>query len=319
MGDPRKLKNYNPGEIIIHEGGTDRKMYIIKAGKVRVYKEYLGKRITIASLGEGEIFGELSFFDSKPRSASVDALTSVSVITIDAADSDAQLSNLPNWVSSILKTVFYRFRETDQKLTVLQNMNSLRKSSRLPEDNYPEKIYKEFLRLNKTLDLLLKNNDKDLSFDNVFGELFDLAGESFVPLKLYFKTLNTAEIISYDNKDPSLNLTMNSDEFKKLNNYLQSNIENEKYLTLSHATLSLLRIIISELPNDLNYEAKIEDYIKEESLKELPFYNESITELEKFSLVSTNPVLFNINVGVLHEHYIYQSIIVNFDNRVINF
>ena len=73
----------NAGTIIVKENEVSRKMYIIRKGKARVYKTYLNHKVTIAVLGEGEIFGELSFFDAQPRCASVEALSDLNLVEID--------------------------------------------------------------------------------------------------------------------------------------------------------------------------------------------------------------------------------------------
>ena len=59
-------------------------MYILKKGRVRVFKTYLGKKLTLGVLGAGEVFGELSFFDGKERIASVEALENGQAIKVGA-------------------------------------------------------------------------------------------------------------------------------------------------------------------------------------------------------------------------------------------
>jgi len=63
--DGRAL-TFKPGTRVICENEVSRKMFIIRKGKARVYKTYLNHKITIAVLGEGEVFGELGFFDAQP-------------------------------------------------------------------------------------------------------------------------------------------------------------------------------------------------------------------------------------------------------------
>ena len=56
-----QVVHFETGELIIKEGKEERTMYILKKGRVRVFKTYLGKRLTLGVLGAGEVFGELSF------------------------------------------------------------------------------------------------------------------------------------------------------------------------------------------------------------------------------------------------------------------
>ena len=149
QGTTEKLK---VGTVIIREDEISRKMYFIREGKVRVYKRYLGQKITLAILGEGEVFGELSFFDAKPRSASIEALTDVTVLAVDGKSATA---DLPHWVMPLLRTAFHRFREADQKITVLQSINEYQKRA-FKKDAVAKTIYLELFRFIKTLKLLYK-------------------------------------------------------------------------------------------------------------------------------------------------------------------
>jgi hypothetical protein len=65
--DEKGLVRFSSGTLLVSEGDSSRKMFIIKSGKARVFRKYLGQRVTLAVLGEGEIFGEMSFFDGAPR------------------------------------------------------------------------------------------------------------------------------------------------------------------------------------------------------------------------------------------------------------
>lgn len=64
------------GEIVYREGETARKLYIVAAGKVRVSKKRsgTGEEQVLTELGPGEFFGEMSFVDMQPRSATVQGL-----------------------------------------------------------------------------------------------------------------------------------------------------------------------------------------------------------------------------------------------------
>ena len=117
------------GTVLVTEHEVSRKMFIIREGKARVFKNYLGQRVTLAILGAGEIFGELSFLDAEPRSASVEALTELKLSVIDGEQASAQIQSLPPWVMPIFRSVFHRFREADQKITVLQSMNEYQKKT----------------------------------------------------------------------------------------------------------------------------------------------------------------------------------------------
>lgn len=65
-------QRFNDKDVILREGGSGTSLYVIGKGQVRVDAHAPdGSPITLARLSEGDVFGEMSFFDKKPRSASV--------------------------------------------------------------------------------------------------------------------------------------------------------------------------------------------------------------------------------------------------------
>jgi CRP-like cAMP-binding protein len=54
------LKNYEPKEVILDIGMTNRHLYRIKSGKVAVEKDLNGVRTEVDEMGPGQMFGEIS-------------------------------------------------------------------------------------------------------------------------------------------------------------------------------------------------------------------------------------------------------------------
>jgi cAMP-dependent protein kinase regulator len=65
--------------VIIREGEVGDKFYLIKKGQVEVIK---GDGQLEATLGEGQIFGEVALVENKPRNATVVAKDQVEVYTL---------------------------------------------------------------------------------------------------------------------------------------------------------------------------------------------------------------------------------------------
>jgi CRP-like cAMP-binding protein len=76
---------FEPGTEILEEGKQTRGLWIITHGRCEVVKSGLnGLSRTLAELGPGAVFGEMSFFQSAPHSASVRALTDVSTLHLSS-------------------------------------------------------------------------------------------------------------------------------------------------------------------------------------------------------------------------------------------
>ena len=78
-------KKFSRGSIIAMEGEIEPLAYTIISGSVKVFKMNQGRRVTVAHLGPGQIFGELSLVLETPRNASIiaDPITGGSYHFID--------------------------------------------------------------------------------------------------------------------------------------------------------------------------------------------------------------------------------------------
>ena len=72
LNDVCRLETHVAGSIVIAEGTRRDNFYIIQNGSVSVYKRFHHSDSSLlAELGAGDLFGELSFIDDEPRSATV--------------------------------------------------------------------------------------------------------------------------------------------------------------------------------------------------------------------------------------------------------
>src|SRR2546421_2545805 len=69
------VKTYAPGEVVLERNVPLRAIFVVDEGSVRVERDDGGHVITLAVLGPGQFFGEMSFVDGAPTSASVVANT----------------------------------------------------------------------------------------------------------------------------------------------------------------------------------------------------------------------------------------------------
>ncbi|WMS41080.1 cyclic nucleotide-binding domain-containing protein [Acuticoccus sp. MNP-M23] len=80
-------RSYAPGGTIVAEDGTPDELFRIESGTVAVVRNGDdGTEHTLAELGPGEIVGEMAFLDGEPRSASVRALSEVTLSRLSAAE-----------------------------------------------------------------------------------------------------------------------------------------------------------------------------------------------------------------------------------------
>jgi CRP/FNR family transcriptional regulator len=110
---------FSAGEIVFREGDHSDTCYVVRSGHVRALREHTdGRTIALATLGPGEIFGELAIFDEEQRSATIEAVDDdTEVIAILAGDMRRMLGEHPDIAFELLAALSRRLRETNERLT----------------------------------------------------------------------------------------------------------------------------------------------------------------------------------------------------------
>jgi CRP/FNR family transcriptional regulator, cyclic AMP receptor protein len=111
----RNEKTFKRGSLMFIEGETSTEMYILRSGKVRILKQEGGTSIELAVLGPGSVLGELSLLDHQPRGATGQVVEEVVATVIDEALFTRTLAQAPPWLTSIVKLVVKRLRDTMKK------------------------------------------------------------------------------------------------------------------------------------------------------------------------------------------------------------
>ena len=118
---------YEPQEALFFEGDTGRNIYYVYRGSVGVYNTIDKGEIQIASIGEGEVFGEMAYLLGRARMATVRALESTVLIRIP-----------PDVFEQLLETNIFFAREMVLVLT-----NRLRKAQVEDTAELPPLVYKK--------------------------------------------------------------------------------------------------------------------------------------------------------------------------------
>ncbi len=110
-------RSFQAGEVVFHEGDRSDTCYVIRIGHVRAVREHAGGRmLTLATLGPGDIFGELAIFDEEERSATVETLEDSEVVAILAGDMRRLLREHGDIAVKLLAALSRRLRETNERL-----------------------------------------------------------------------------------------------------------------------------------------------------------------------------------------------------------
>jgi CRP/FNR family transcriptional regulator, cyclic AMP receptor protein len=105
------------GVRVFHEGDDSNACYIVRSGDLRVTREHSdGRAIALATLGPGDIFGELAMIDGGLRSASVETLTDSALLALPASDVRRVVARNGDIAAKLIVAITRRLRETNERV-----------------------------------------------------------------------------------------------------------------------------------------------------------------------------------------------------------
>jgi len=111
-------RSFPAGTRVFHEGDSSDACYIVREGSFRVTREHSdGRAITLATLGPGEIFGELAMLDGDKRSASAESITDGTLLALPANDVRALLARNPEIALKLVAGLVRRLRQANARLS----------------------------------------------------------------------------------------------------------------------------------------------------------------------------------------------------------
>lgn len=122
-----KVKTFNSGDEIFSETDKADSLYVIRLGSVRIKRSGKEDAIEVAQLGSGSHFGEMSFVDGEPRSASVVANEKTELVSIDFSALNQILDKNPTIAVKVYRSLSHflcgRLRLTTVDLTFAREKN----------------------------------------------------------------------------------------------------------------------------------------------------------------------------------------------------
>ncbi len=111
-------RRYPGGQTLFHMGDEGSSLHIIERGRVKItIPSSSGEELILAILEAGDLLGELSLFDGKPRSATVQALEDTETLCLHREDLLALMRTRFPVVEKIMVVLAGRIRDTDMLLS----------------------------------------------------------------------------------------------------------------------------------------------------------------------------------------------------------
>lgn len=132
------MRLYNKSDVIFEEGSFGTEMYVIRGGRVRLFRTSNGEEIEIGILNEGQFFGEMALVDNAPRSAGAHALdNNTRLIALDKDKFLFLVSHQPTFALVIMHVLCQKIRVLSEALYSTDKPDSLTwelKNERAPQE-----------------------------------------------------------------------------------------------------------------------------------------------------------------------------------------
>jgi len=117
------VRTFAPADVIVREGEPGMSLFLIENGTVEVHTtDPAGRLVVLAELGPGDFFGEVAVLTGRPRTATIVAKESVTVIEITRDDLERVVRDHPE-VKAVLEH-FYKQRAHATVEAMLSHLRS---------------------------------------------------------------------------------------------------------------------------------------------------------------------------------------------------
>jgi CRP-like cAMP-binding protein len=110
---------FKAGDVILSEGEDGDSAYMIVNGSVEIIIGEGAKARTVATLNDGDVFGEMCLIEPGPRSATVRAATDTSCAVMSYDDFVASMRDNPELAMEFMKTLVLRLRKMNELMESL--------------------------------------------------------------------------------------------------------------------------------------------------------------------------------------------------------
>jgi CRP/FNR family cyclic AMP-dependent transcriptional regulator len=108
--------SFQAGQRIFGRGDPSDLAYMIVRGKIDISLDSGPAPRRLASLGPGEVFGEMGLIDSGPRSATATAVEDCVCMAIDGVELLGMLETEPKGAVAYVRTLIRRLRAANEQI-----------------------------------------------------------------------------------------------------------------------------------------------------------------------------------------------------------
>jgi CRP/FNR family cyclic AMP-dependent transcriptional regulator len=131
VGKIATVRHYPKNAILMSEGDDTDSLYVVLAGRVRVYvSDNQGHEVHVNAIGPGEYFGEVTL-DGRPRSASVMAMEDCRCAVVKRSELLLLMEKEPKFALHLIRKLASRVRDLTDNIRSLALMDVYGRVARL--------------------------------------------------------------------------------------------------------------------------------------------------------------------------------------------
>ena len=115
------VRRHGAGTVLFREGDRGEKMFVIRSGRVQIWKKISDSEITLALLGPGEFFGEMALLEGLPRSASATVAEESMLIEVEQSAFETLVRSRGEIAVRLMRRLSARLREADRQIQALMS------------------------------------------------------------------------------------------------------------------------------------------------------------------------------------------------------
>ena len=113
-----RREEFQKGKIIFEDGDLGGRVFVVEKGCVELSKRVGHEKRVLGTLGENEIFGELSVLTNEPRSAMATALEYTVCLTVSDSEIKERMKSADLFVQALIRILINNLRETTNRFVI---------------------------------------------------------------------------------------------------------------------------------------------------------------------------------------------------------
>ena len=163
-------KTISAGETILQQGEDGDSAYIIESGTVEILIEKdMGLIQSLGTRGKGNIIGEMSLVDNKPRTATIKAVEDCELLEISRSDFNRRVENADPVIQMVMQVILARYRDMITRAHILGKPNNISTSEDLEKGFIKRANAVENIKFSHDLKEAINNNDLELHYQPIIN------------------------------------------------------------------------------------------------------------------------------------------------------